>query len=252
MNKRWTTLAAEFVLIIVGILVALAIDGWVADRQDRERERAFLLLLVRDLIQIEQSMTRLIAFESQLARNASRAYEIVDAGVMESTIEELDDILGRLGSRLTVFVQSPAYDDLVSTGSLHLIRDSMLRDRLLQYFNDAERTERVMEKNNNYFIDEGYYRFAATERIGARVVSIDFGDRERWEGRLRQYLNPAMLDPPLDALRRPADDPMWQDLKYRLIWRGFHSVNAIDSAEELLERSRELRNTIKDKLEGEA
>lgn len=252
MNKRWTTLAAEFVLIIVGILAALAIDGWMADQQELRQERAYLELLVRDLRRIEQSMARHIEFESELARGASRAYQIVDGGVAEDTIEELDGILGRLGGRLTVFVQSPAYDDLVSTGSLHLIRDATLRDQVVQYFNDAERTERVMEKNNNYFIDEGYYRYTASERIGARILSIDFGEPERWEALLRHHLDPAMLDPPADELRRPVDDPMWDDLKYRLIWRGFHSVNAIESADRLQVRSRELREAIEDRLTGKS
>ena len=45
LRRRWPEFAVEFILIIVGILTALTIDGMAQDRKDRETETTYLELL---------------------------------------------------------------------------------------------------------------------------------------------------------------------------------------------------------------
>ncbi len=40
--KRFAWLLSEFVVVVMGVLVAITIDGWWGDRQDREREAVSL------------------------------------------------------------------------------------------------------------------------------------------------------------------------------------------------------------------
>ena len=47
-ETRWTQVFIELLLLVVGILIALAIDGWMQDRQDARKERLYLERLVRD------------------------------------------------------------------------------------------------------------------------------------------------------------------------------------------------------------
>ena len=59
LDRRWVSLLAELVLIVTGILIALAIDGWVQDRKDRESETAYLELL-RDEIEFENIAKKVV------------------------------------------------------------------------------------------------------------------------------------------------------------------------------------------------
>src|SRR5688500_5062946 len=45
----WRSALREFILIVAGVLVALAANSWWESRQDLGRERAYLLQLRRDL-----------------------------------------------------------------------------------------------------------------------------------------------------------------------------------------------------------
>lgn len=40
-GRRWGFFVAELVLVVAGILVALAIDGWVGDARDRQTEAVY-------------------------------------------------------------------------------------------------------------------------------------------------------------------------------------------------------------------
>ena len=46
---RWGQVILELALLTTGILIALAVDGWMDDRRDMRTERNYLELLVRDL-----------------------------------------------------------------------------------------------------------------------------------------------------------------------------------------------------------
>ena len=50
-SARWGHVALELALLVSGILIALAINGWIDDRRDAGIERQYLELLTRDLEQ---------------------------------------------------------------------------------------------------------------------------------------------------------------------------------------------------------
>jgi hypothetical protein len=54
---RW--FAAEFLVVLTGVLVALAMNAWWTDRTDRQRERAALRYLVADLQAAERSVAEI-------------------------------------------------------------------------------------------------------------------------------------------------------------------------------------------------
>ncbi|MCP5093173.1 MAG: hypothetical protein GY949_19850, partial [Gammaproteobacteria bacterium] len=66
LRHRWPEFTVEFILIIVGILTALTIDGLVQDRRDRETETAYLELLRDDLTLIETELGHFVEFEKSM------------------------------------------------------------------------------------------------------------------------------------------------------------------------------------------
>lgn len=62
--RRWTTYSVELVLV-VGILITLAIDGWLGERSDRKTEAVYLEMLTADLRQIETELHEQMEFAQQ-------------------------------------------------------------------------------------------------------------------------------------------------------------------------------------------
>ena len=57
LNRRLLFFAAELVLIVAGVLIALAIDEWVNDARERRTETLYLQLLARDIDEIRQRLS---------------------------------------------------------------------------------------------------------------------------------------------------------------------------------------------------
>ena len=80
-GRRWGFFVAELVLVVAGILVALAIDGWISDSRDRQTEVVYLELLARDIEGIRHQVDLQIEFEKEMdtlrsAKNPQSSREI--------------------------------------------------------------------------------------------------------------------------------------------------------------------------------
>lgn len=57
-SLRW--FLAEFVVLVAGILVALAVSSWAQDRQDAKREQVYLRQLEVDLVANEKDLAAMV------------------------------------------------------------------------------------------------------------------------------------------------------------------------------------------------
>lgn len=126
---RW--FAAEIAVIVAGVLIALTLDSWWQGRQDAASERSYLVLIVRDLDQMEADLEELVEFESRMVEHGLRAYRVLSAKVASDEARaQVSESLAQLLNRRTMSVTDATYRDLLSTGGLRLVRDRELRDRL--------------------------------------------------------------------------------------------------------------------------
>ena len=140
LGRRWTVFFAELVLVVAGILIALAIDGWLQDRQDRRSETIYLQLLSKDLEKIEYELRQFADFERDNLATGARAYAAVADRNLPGDVDAMQRVISALGSRRTLQVHSAAYDDLTSTGNLQLILNRSLRERIINHFADVRRS----------------------------------------------------------------------------------------------------------------
>ena len=146
---RW--FAAEIVVVVAGVLIALALNAWWGARQDAAREQEYLRQLVEDLKETERDFERSEA--SQASRDAA-ATKLVRA-FRSSSPPPADSVV--LWSVLASWISIPsmvtgAADALVETGDLNLIRDDSLRSSITHYLNLVDRQlvylERISEDAN--------------------------------------------------------------------------------------------------------
>jgi hypothetical protein len=135
-NIHWIRAVSGFVVIVVGVLVALALDNWVGDRADRRSEVEYLSALSNDLRSDSTLLTDLLV--PQVARADSALAAIVpavrgEAALPVDTISFLRQVIfssrgfTQIGSRTT-------FDELLATGSLRLVESAALRSAIVAYY----------------------------------------------------------------------------------------------------------------------
>lgn len=140
---RWV---GEFVVIVVGVLTALAVDEWREYQSERERETQYLAGFYEDLTRDEGQLAHTINTTTRSIRQAE-ALILQAGGTLDGHWQELDNYdevtietelpEGELRFFSTPLVFTPfrtTYTSIISSGELHLIRNPDLRRALVDYY----------------------------------------------------------------------------------------------------------------------
>ena len=140
----WFAVAIELLVVIAGILIALQVGEWSADRERRAEERTYLQRLRDDLLREDAVMERRIA----VATTRIEAARLLDKVARGPELDPAD--VPRLATALRVvtyrsFPQIDAfvYRELVSSGKLGLIRSDTLRRGLADHYAALENYAQV-------------------------------------------------------------------------------------------------------------
>lgn len=189
-----TRLAAEFGIVVLGVMVALWADGWAAARGDRAVERARLAALHEDVVSTLEQVRR----DREDAEGAIAALR----GLLPEATAGLprDELRERIGYGMLYgsdfHPELSVYDDLKNSGELGLLTDPALR-RTLSVM-DA-RLERLRLRQDDLTtvqqlnVDPYLLRNAPVRAISAGFLDIDPGsDSEAYDfaaARTREFEN---------------------------------------------------------------
>jgi len=144
----------EIVLVVLGILIALSINNWNQVRLMSEKETTYLENLERDLQSQLNSIDVQLTYEQYYVDNGIPIVQ----DYFETNSIVVDTILCKrllvLTQRKTFVRTDPTFEDLVSTGNISLLKDIKFRNALLEYYQDLERIEKVIQSNNTLFTDQ--------------------------------------------------------------------------------------------------
>ncbi len=175
--RRW---AREFVIIVLGVLVALWVDGWYQRRADHERERVDLEQLLATTRENEVRVMVALRDDSSALASATRLLTLVHS----SRPLPPEDTLGRLRNDAfhfsVFFPMTGTYAAIAQTGDLGLIRNDSLRAAVAAYSGVLEGTAQQIEDWTDTFhrnVEElirtvpigGIYGAAFGEAAGAGV-----------------------------------------------------------------------------------
>ena len=135
----WLRVFVEGVVIVGSILLAFGIEAWWDDRQEAEVERGYVARIAADLRETRASIEENADHYQMLLRHAAAVAPILDGAqpFPEDTLGFLASVLQ--ASRITApIVARSAYDDLISTGNLRLIRSDTLRYELSRFYGRVE------------------------------------------------------------------------------------------------------------------
>ena len=141
----WRTLGLEFIVIVVGVLAALAVDDWRQARGDRALEEHLLTSLLSDLEEDESDAKFQEEFVQLNLDAVNHLLAVVDHPLAPTTAKrdttgsEIDASLWMLRWRAALEVFDDTYSEMIATGSLKVIRNPVLRKQISKYYNDSRR-----------------------------------------------------------------------------------------------------------------
>ena len=119
--RRGLGLLIELAVVFIGVLIALAADSWVGEREDQARVRGYVLALRGDLAQARLSL------EEQLELNA---VDLEQAQYADSLVRGLVEAgetarVGGISWRGMPVVPMGTFEALLATGDINLLDDSL-------------------------------------------------------------------------------------------------------------------------------
>jgi len=139
LRLRPASVLGELVIVLVGVLLALAADRWNQARLDRAAESDYLVALLGDLASDTASQTAEI--ERALGREASARIVLGVVFHEQPVVDASEFILSVVDAGIygEPVLSRETFDDLTQTGRLGLIRDAPLRRQLADYYRFVER-----------------------------------------------------------------------------------------------------------------
>lgn len=243
-EMRWAQVVLELALLVVGILIALAVDGWMDDRRDAHAERQYLALLVRDLDRDLAVLDEYFDFEERQLEDGILAYRALREGVAPEDREAVATALTRLTARRTLRFNRSTYTDLLSTGNLRLIRNPKLRDRIVDVFESSDRVLVIRDRNNEVFVDQMYTQFMLDSGLVAPRPDHNLPQMATAMAGFRDRLGVPVGVSDDRLWNLPADAPERTVLANKVWFRGFVSYAAISQMKDFGADIRSLRDEI--------
>jgi hypothetical protein len=130
----WRYGLSELLIVVCGVLIALAAEGWRQDLQDRSAERDYVSRLRRDIEQDTAVLADLMALSQERAASAAAVLRVFDTG---EAVGQPEDFVRAVS--FAVWFNYPPYsrttiEDLRTTGNLRLLRDVDAKETVSRYY----------------------------------------------------------------------------------------------------------------------
>lgn len=168
---------AELLVIIIGVLIALAVDDWNQEKSQRRLSAEYMDRLVRDLRADRDLVERML--EALEVKGQSLMFLDSVGAAPELAFESPDRFLRALPESLPLGFNVPpmrsvTIDDMRSTGRLALIQPVTMREQILEYYEVVKNAENRIESRRTGFPPH------ALEKVPPGVIAaLDAADPRR-------------------------------------------------------------------------
>jgi len=155
----WSYGLGELIIVIAGVLIALAVDQWNSDRMARVEEGEIIEQLISDLntdvVEYELELSDLDEKEASLRRVRSvlaSSSESVDdpAGLLRDVIQGANRGWNQTEARRTTF------NELLGSGKFSFIRDAEIRVKIADYYDSDESAHLRIDERETQYPDVSY------------------------------------------------------------------------------------------------
>ena len=177
-EQNWTAIVIEFVLLVAGVFLGIQVANWNADRVAETQSKVFTDRLRADLRIEAWNYEFMIQYFGEVHANAEKTLAVLE-GRSELSNEQLIIAAYRATQYNTPSRRRAAFDELISTGNITLIKDQRLRDAAsMIYANNGILDTFVTKDMESRYREEFRMRIpmevqsALAERCGDRFVPV--------------------------------------------------------------------------------
>ncbi len=139
----------EILLVVIGILIALQVNNWNQNRKDRIREVQYLHNLKQDLEQQVININGQLDFEKKIVNISNSLIKMYNANQDFPDNPEVFLRISNIAPRKTFRSVNATFSDMESSGALNLITNPKLRKEIINYYQDLDTKQAIIQHNNN-------------------------------------------------------------------------------------------------------
>ncbi len=230
----------EIVLVVLGILIALQINTWNQNRQDRRQEQVMLNQLLDEYNSNLEQLTSKMYIRRELIESALVLLKYRKMEVAEVHPDSFNLHLARVITRPTFDPFLGVTNELSNSGKLYLIQNTTLRNRLTSFsslLNEVREEEQVIfnnvETKFSPFIKEHYqigriYSEFLQDKEFMSYVTLAFSDEYL---SIRDLFNQTDLAP---LLLHPDFEDHLAEMITNTIYTNLQSQGVLEKIEEIL------------------
>lgn len=163
MNKHGK-IAGEFVLIIVGVFIALVLESMMSERNDGALRDEYLLRLRADIVADKQTFQYRIGFFTDVQQFSQ---DFIDWMQTDAPVDQSTLLAAFYAAEIWPAVPNVStYQDLQSTGNFRLVDNIDLRASLFHYHNKADSSRPGWNPPNDY---RGIIRGVIPSNVQAQI-----------------------------------------------------------------------------------
>ena len=172
-QQHWFGVGIELLIVVLGVFIGMQVSNWNAERETSKRAAVFSARLAEDLREEDWGYQLLIDYNRQVLANANRAVDALEGN------KPLDDEAFLISAyRATQYKQKvrrrDTYDELISTGTIGLIRDKRLRETAQRLYNGPTIDNLVREGLTSHYREA--FRMSVPNAV-QRTLARSCGDK---------------------------------------------------------------------------
>ncbi len=213
----------EIVLVVIGILIALQVNNWNRELQNKTLEIKTLENFKLDLVLQKEIIHKQLYDEQKYLLEVDSCLMMINSKI---EFRNLARLLDSLSVRTTFIANKVTFENLGSDGNITLITNLDLQKEIVRYYQLLDYTMSVINNNNLYRTNSQFGTFVVNNTLGFPLN------------------NDGQLD-----LNYELSPELKYTLKKQLDGRRYSSMNNIEKCEVQLDKTNELIQLINKELE---
>ena len=134
-SQHWTAVAIDFVIVVIGVFVAMQVSNWNEDRHLERRKAAAIERMHRESEAAIAYLQERVDFFAREAADRTEVLTRLQSGDWKGAdTERMTAALDSLGFAPALSPPRGVYDELISTGMFAELGDANLRDAISNYY----------------------------------------------------------------------------------------------------------------------
>jgi hypothetical protein len=144
----------EIILVVIGILIALSLNNWKEDLDNRGEETRILNGLKQEFEVNLSEVNRNIKLNTSTVESSIALIELIRSENPFANYRHVDSLLYVAYMFGSFDAQTGLIDEVISSGKLSIIKDTELRDRLTSFSGVLDNAEEDYTIRIDYYMDE--------------------------------------------------------------------------------------------------